>query len=112
MVTIELDCKTVVDAHYGDKTYHIEFGATLMKCKQRLSIFGTFLQPTTTNPLFDAWQRCNHMVVPWITRTLSPQILQSTASFDTARDLLLDLQIRFSRGNRFRMSDLFPNSIP
>lgn len=69
-------------------------------------IDGTLPQPAATDSLHDPWLRCNHLVVSWITRTLSPHIIHSTISFDNARALWLDLQHRFTKGNHFRMSDL------
>lgn len=59
-------------------------------------INGSILKLAAHDILFDAWQRCNDMVVSWITRTLSPHISQSTASFDNARTLWLNLETRFT----------------
>lgn len=93
---------------HGENYYHWSRAMIrALSSKNKIKfINGSLSSPATSDPLFDAWQRCNHMVVSWITRTLSPQISQSTASFDTARDLWLNLQIRFTRENHFRMSDL------
>lgn len=70
------------------------------------TINGGLLQPLETDPMFEAWETCNNIVVSWISRSLSPQISQSTVSIDNARELWLDLQERFTKGNYFRMSHL------
>lgn len=67
---------------------------------------GTITKPNSSDPLLDVWERCNNIVISWITRTLAPQILQSSSSFDSTRDLWVDLQNRFIKGNHFRRSDL------
>lgn len=62
--------------------------------------------PDETDPIYDAWERCNVMVISWITRTLTPQIAQSTIYIDNAKELWDDLKERFSKGDHFRISDL------
>lgn len=46
------------------------------------------------------------MVVSWINRSLTTHIVQSTAYFDDARSLWLDLLDRYSKGNHFCISDI------
>lgn len=67
---------------------------------------GSISAPDPADPLFDSWDRCNNLMVSWITRTLTPQISLSSSSFDNARELWLDLNRRFTKGNHFHMSDL------
>lgn len=67
---------------------------------------GCILVPSSSDPTFDAWKRCNMMVVSWIPHTMSPQLAQSTLYIDDALDLWLDLQERYSKGDHFRFSDL------
>lgn len=69
-------------------------------------INGVILQPSSNDPLYDSWERCNNTVVSWITPTLAPNISQSIIGMDNARDLWLNLQERFTKGNHFHMSDL------
>ncbi|XP_073219599.1 uncharacterized protein [Cicer arietinum] len=69
-------------------------------------INGTLPQPLHTNPDFEVWERCNNMVISWITKTLSPHISQSTICIDSASELWADLHDRFTQGNHFRFSDL------
>ncbi|XP_019460137.1 PREDICTED: uncharacterized protein LOC109359897 [Lupinus angustifolius] len=67
---------------------------------------GNIKMPSVTDPIFEAWERCNNMVVSWITRSLSPQIAQSAVYIDGAQDLWQDLKERFPKGDYFRTSDL------
>lgn len=69
-------------------------------------IDGTLPKPAADDPLHDAWERSNHMVVSWINRSLTTHITQSTVYFDDARSLWLDLLDRYSKGNHFRISDI------
>lgn len=46
------------------------------------------------------------MVVNWITRSLSPQLAQSTIYLDNAKKLWDELKERFPKGDYFRISDL------
>ncbi|XP_019420684.1 PREDICTED: uncharacterized protein LOC109330868 [Lupinus angustifolius] len=67
---------------------------------------GSIRVPSPIDPHFDIWERCNNMVVSWITRSLSPKIAESTVYIDNAQDLWKDLRERFSKGNYFKMSNL------
>lgn len=69
-------------------------------------INGSLPPPPESDPLYESRERCNNTVVAWISRTLSPQIAQSTISIDNATELWKDLQRRFTKENHFRMSDL------
>lgn len=69
-------------------------------------INGSLPPPPESDPRYESWERCNNTVVAWISRTLSPQIAQSTISIDNAAELWKDLQRRFTKENHFRMSDL------
>lgn len=69
-------------------------------------INGDLLQLAETDPLFEAWETCNNIVVSWINRSLSTRIQQSTISIDNAHELWLDLKQRFTKGNYYRMSNL------
>lgn len=69
-------------------------------------INGTLPKPSYLDSTYDLWDRCNNMVLSWITRTLSPHIFQSTICIESAFELWKDLEDRFSKGNFFRVSDL------
>jgi len=67
---------------------------------------GSMKTPTRDDPLYEAWERANVMVLSWIIRTLSPQIAESVIYIESARDLWNDLKERFTKGDYFRISDL------
>lgn len=46
---------------------------------------GTISAPNRNDPLYEAWERCNVMIVSWITRTLIPQIAQSPIRIDNEK---------------------------
>ena len=46
------------------------------------------------------------MVISWLTRFVSSQIVTSITCFDTAFEIWLDLQVRFSDRDYFRLCDL------
>jgi len=79
--------------------------ALLLKNKVKF-INGDITKPTKNEPIFDAWERCNMMVISWITNTLTPQIGPSIDYIDNAQELWEDLRQRFSKGENFRIFDL------
>ncbi|XP_073224840.1 uncharacterized protein [Cicer arietinum] len=52
---------------------------------------GSLASPLPSDPNFELWEKCNNMILSWITRTLSPHISQSTVCFDNASELWMDL---------------------
>ncbi|KAK4271514.1 hypothetical protein QN277_020200 [Acacia crassicarpa] len=62
--------------------------------------------PSSTDPLYPAWERCNMMVLSWLTRSLSPTIAQSILWIDKASEVWEDLRARFSQNDVFRLADL------
>lgn len=75
--------------------------------KNKLQFINGKLPPLPElDPLFDAWERCNGLVISWITRSLTPSIAQSVAYVENAKVLWEELKERFTKGNHFRFSDL------
>ncbi|XP_070040661.1 uncharacterized protein [Nicotiana tomentosiformis] len=72
------------------------------KNKLRL-INGRHDKPTEDSPYYPYWERCNDMVIAWITNSLSREIATSVLGYDTAREIWLDINERFgqSNGSRF-----------
>ncbi|KAK4276818.1 hypothetical protein QN277_014924 [Acacia crassicarpa] len=62
--------------------------------------------PSSVDPLYLAWERCNMMVLSWLTRSLSPTIAQSILWIDKASEVWEDLRARFSQNDVFRLADL------
>lgn len=69
-------------------------------------INGKIKTPDETDSLFDTWERCNNIVLAWISISLSPDITQSIIYIDNAAQLWTDLQHCFSKIGHFRLSDL------
>jgi len=82
-----------------------------MKCallsKNKIKfVNGEIQELPRTDVLHDAWERCNMMVISWITSTLNTQIAHNTIYIGKAVDLQNDLKERFSKGDRFRIYDI------
>lgn len=67
---------------------------------------GTLLRPDESNPLTLAWDRCNTMVMAWITNSVEPDIAQSILWMDTASEIWTELRDRYHQGDIFRISDI------
>ncbi|XP_014499198.1 uncharacterized protein LOC106760249 [Vigna radiata var. radiata] len=78
-----------------------------LKSKNKIKfIDGSIKKPPRIGALFDSWERCNVMVLSWITKTLSPQIAESVIYVEDAKELWDELRERFSKGDYFKISDL------
>jgi len=69
-------------------------------------IDGGIKKPQMNDSLYDAWKRCNMMVLSWIIKTLSPQIAKSVIYVEEAKELWEELKERFSKGDYFIISYL------
>jgi len=65
-------------------------------------IDGTCEYPAPAAPLFIFWQRNNAMVLSWLLNSFNESIRYSVLYFETARELLLDLEGRFGQSNKAR----------
>jgi hypothetical protein len=93
----------------GAKNYNIwsRQMARSLSCKYKLGfVTKTIPEPPINDPLHSQWQKCNNMVISWITTSVSVSIAQSIAFFDKASDLWQELRDRFSTGDSFRFSDM------
>lgn len=77
--------------------------------KNKLKFVNGRISAPNQNDAFEAWERCNGMVVSWIIRTLSPQIAQSIVYFDNTKAPWDDLRERFTkvRHGKRPVSDFF-----
>ena len=66
----------------------------------------SFPVPAPSDPLYPAWERCNMMVLSWLTRSISTSLAQSILWIDKASDVWEDLHARFSQNDVFRLADL------
>nr|KYP73018.1 hypothetical protein KK1_005625 [Cajanus cajan] len=69
-------------------------------------VYGTLVCPPRSDPMHEAWKRCNRMVMSWLTRSMSPPIKQSIMWMDTASEIWKDLHDRFSHFDKFHIADL------
>ena len=92
-----------------DKNYHTwarSMQIALISKNKEKFIDGTFPKPPVSDPLYSPWIRCNTMVLAWIQRSISEQIAKSVLWIDNASGVWKNLQIRFSQGDIFRISDI------
>ncbi|GAU16205.1 hypothetical protein TSUD_298370 [Trifolium subterraneum] len=53
-----------------------------------------------------AWDRCNTMVMSWLSNSVDPEISQSILWMDTTSEIWKELKDRFYQGDVFRISDI------
>ncbi|XP_058732848.1 uncharacterized protein LOC131604424 [Vicia villosa] len=69
-------------------------------------IDGTLTRPAITDPNFVLWNRCNNMVMAWITNSIDKEISESVLWIDSAKEIWEELHERYHQGDIFRISDL------
>ncbi|XP_075650646.1 uncharacterized protein LOC142621210 [Castanea sativa] len=67
---------------------------------------GSISEPDSTSPLFNSWNRCNTMILSWLTNSLSPDLKASVIYINSAKDLWIDLKNRLSQDNTPRLFEL------
>ncbi|XP_072076575.1 uncharacterized protein [Arachis hypogaea] len=78
-----------------------------LKSKNKLGfVDGSLPKPTEDDLVFHAWDKCNNLVVFWITRSLSPEIANSVLWNGVASDIWDKLKKRFYHGDVFRIAEL------
>ncbi|XP_019240950.1 PREDICTED: uncharacterized protein LOC109220939 [Nicotiana attenuata] len=71
-----------------------------LSAKNKLALIdGRQSKPPNNSPYYSYWERCNDMVVAWITNSLSRDIATSVLGYDTAKEIWLDLNERFGQSN-------------
>lgn len=79
--------------------------ALLSKNKLKF-INGGIKKPRKDDSLFNSWERSNMMVLSWIIKTLSSQIIESVMYVENAQELWEELKEIFSKGDHFKFLDL------
>lgn len=80
---------------------------TALSAKNKVEfIDGSIPEPQKSDRTYDAWRRCNNIVVSWIAHSISTQIRQSILWMDKAKEIWRDLKSRYSQGDLLRISDL------
>nr|XP_021842790.1 uncharacterized protein LOC110782852 [Spinacia oleracea] len=59
-------------------------------------IDGSLPRPSVGHADYQAWERCNSMVVSYLLRSLSPTLAKSVVFLSTANEIWKDLEERFS----------------
>ncbi|GAU46710.1 hypothetical protein TSUD_287990 [Trifolium subterraneum] len=78
-----------------------------LKSKHKLHfINGALPRPADEDRDSNAWDRCNTMVISWLSNFVEPEIAQSVLWMDTAAEIWKELKDRFYQGDVFRISDL------
>lgn len=60
---------------------------------------GLYTKHIATSALFVHWIRCNNMITSWILNFVSVEIRNSIVYMPSARDIWLDLEVRFAQSN-------------
>lgn len=69
-------------------------------------IDGSINTPDTGDPLYMYWKRCNTMLLSWLLRLVSDNIVRSILWFDTVIDARQDVEAKFAQSNSLRISNL------
>ncbi|XP_058741158.1 uncharacterized protein LOC131613512 [Vicia villosa] len=88
--------------HTWDRSMHITF---ISKNKDKF-IDETLTKPLVSDPMFAPWIRCNTMVLAWIHHSISESITKSVLYINNVAGVWKNLQIRFSHGGFFHISDI------
>uniref|UniRef100_A0A803LHH0 Retrotransposon Copia-like N-terminal domain-containing protein n=1 Tax=Chenopodium quinoa TaxID=63459 RepID=A0A803LHH0_CHEQI len=59
-------------------------------------IDGSLPRPGDSDPLLNAWNRCNNMIISYILRSLDNTLAKSVIFFSTASEIWKDLEDRYS----------------
>ncbi|GAU46826.1 hypothetical protein TSUD_100440 [Trifolium subterraneum] len=78
-----------------------------LRSKHKLHfINGTLPRPANDDQDSIAWDRCNTVIISWLSNLVEPEISQSILWMDTAAEIWKELKDRFYQGDVFRISDL------
>jgi len=81
---------TLVNIQLDGSNYHAWSRAmkrALISKNKHKFLDGSVKTPTHGTILHDAWERCNMMVILWLTRAMNTQIAQSVVYIENAKDL-------------------------
>lgn len=66
-------------------------------------IDGTFPRPSHNSTECKQWDRCNNIVISWLTSSLSPNIAESVQYSETAEDICIQLNKMYGTVNGFKV---------
>ncbi|RDX63718.1 hypothetical protein CR513_57818, partial [Mucuna pruriens] len=99
----------LVPSLLNGENYHQWLRAMKMslKLKNKLQfVDGTLSKPTSDDPNYMAWNRCNTLVLSWIINSLDPTIAQSVLWTESALEVWNDLRDKYYQGDVFRICEL------
>lgn len=67
---------------------------------------GTISKPDVDSPDFQPWVQCNAVVLSWLTNSLDKELQSGVAYADTANEVWVDLEERFTQGLAPRVYEL------
>ena len=68
--------------------------------KNKVGFFDGYIsQPASDNPLFNAQNRCNIMVISWLLNSISKEIAQSIMYINSTHEIWIDLCDCFYQSN-------------
>nr|XP_027189399.1 uncharacterized protein LOC101503854 [Cicer arietinum] len=78
-----------------------------LRSKNKLGfVTGALPRPPNIDRLSIAWDRCNTMLMSWITNSLEREIAQSVMWMESVSEIWAELRERYHQGDVFRISDL------
>ncbi|MCI27991.1 hypothetical protein A2U01_0049191, partial [Trifolium medium] len=99
----ENPANSLVNPVLDGKNYH-SWARSMRKAiitKNKLRFLdGSSPMPNEYDPTYEAWMRCNNLVISWIQNSVSASIAQSIVYYDIAATAWNDLKARFSRADR------------
>lgn len=60
---------------------------------------GTCIKPSANSPFLMHWNRCNNMITSWILNSVSVDIRNSVVYIQSAREIWIDLEVRYAVSN-------------
>ncbi|XP_073112313.1 uncharacterized protein [Elaeis guineensis] len=80
---------------------------TALRAKRKIRfVDGILARPIDGSRDHFLWDTCNSMVMSWIYNSVVPEIYDSISFFESARDIWVDLEERYSQGNAPRIHEL------
>ncbi|XP_074323717.1 uncharacterized protein LOC141660627 [Apium graveolens] len=67
---------------------------------------GSYQKPAANSGLMVYWLRCNNMVTSWLLNSVSPEIRNSIVYLHSAREIWLDLAVRYAQSNGPKLFNL------
>lgn len=78
-----------------------------LRAKNKLCfVDGSLPKLDSTSPDLSIWQKCDSMVISWLFNSLAKELHDSVAYIETAREMWVNLEERFSQGNAPRVHQL------